>query len=119
VYFTGGTYNVKSLRGARNSVFQFAAPTTLNVAGLARFGFRSVVGPQYPGALNSRCIVINVAGDKVQFQPWADVTATINAPAADMQMGQHGLFQGNFTAKTVRVRMGVGLEAAPSLTTCE
>jgi hypothetical protein len=116
--FAGGTYNMRSIRTARNSKLLFNAPATLNVAEIARFGFRAFVGAEFPDQLSARCMVINVAGDKVQFQPWADVTATVTAPAADMQMGHFGVYQGNFTAKTVRVRLGATLEA-PVISTCQ
>ena len=87
LFFAGGTYNVKSIRGAPRSRFVFSAPTTINVAEVARFGFRSFIGPQFPEELNGRCVVINVAGSKVRFRPWADVTATVTAPPSDVGLG--------------------------------
>jgi hypothetical protein len=118
LYFAGGTYNVKSIRGASGAHFLFNAATTLNVAETAAFGFRSVVGPAFADQPNGRCIVINVAGDQVRLRPWADVAAVINAPEADAALGRWSVYRGNLAAKTVKVRVGVLLGALPHLPTC-
>ena len=116
LYFEGGTYNVKSIRGGLNSRVYFNGPTTLNVAERISLGKRSVFGPPSESVLSGRCIVVNVASDRpLQFGGTSNVTATINAPDAFLRLGGLGEYRGNFVAARAKVGRSSVLEAAPPL----
>jgi hypothetical protein len=116
LYFTGGTYNIRSLRGALNARLYFYGPTTLNVAERLSSGTRSVIGPLNEATLSGRCLVINYAGTRrVRFGNVSNITATVNAPLAKLRLGGSGEYRGNFVAADVRVGGNAVLEAAPPL----
>ncbi len=113
--FTGGTYNVESLRGGLESNILFNGTTTLNVAGRVSIGALSVLGPQ-GGAISPRCIVINVGGDRVRVSAFTEVEATVSAPGASVNLGSLGTYLGNFVGKTVYVGFAALVGAPPALT---
>jgi len=117
--FAPGSYDVDSIRGGPRSEFLFEGTTTLNVANTMRVGYRSYFGPAFGTDPNGRCIVVNVAGDKVLIRPAASMTATITAPDAEMMMAASGVYIGNFTARVVKMRKSVLLQAAPHTPACQ
>ena len=117
LYFSGGTYNAKSLRASGHARLYFEGPTTLNVQDSARFGQRALLGPLVESQLNARCIVFNYAGTRpIKFAGSANITAMVVAPNAIMKLGAFGDYRGTFVAAKVLVGRSALLEAALPLT---
>jgi hypothetical protein len=117
LYFAGGTYNVRSIRGSGHARFYFNGPTTLNVQEGARFGQRVFFGPPVESTLSGRCIVMNVGGSRaMKFAGSSNVTATVVAPELTLKLGAFGDYRGQFIAANVLVGRNALLEAPPSLT---
>ncbi len=115
--FEGGAqpYNIQSLQGSTESSILFATTTTLNVAGSVSIGGISVFGPQ-GGAVNPRCIAINIAGPRFRSSGLTQIEATISAPNADIRLGSLGVYTGSFVGNTVEVGFQSLLSAPPALT---
>ena len=121
LYFTGGTYNVASLRASGHARLYFEGPTTLNIQDSARFGQRDLIGPLVESQLNARCIVINYEGTRaIKFAGSANITAVVVAPNATMKLGAFGDYRGTFIASKVLVGRSALLEAAlPLASPCQ
>ncbi len=117
LYFSGGTYNVSSLRAMGHARLYFEAATTLNIQDSARFGQRDLLGPLVESQLNARCIVVNYEGTRaIKFAGSANITAVVVAPNATMKLGAFGDYRGTFVAPKVLVGRSALLEAALPLT---
>ena len=116
ILFTGGTYNIRSLRGGSRSIVLFNGATTVNVANRVRFARRSVVGPADP-AMNGRCVTINIAGvARSRLGRLAEVNAIINAPLANVRVAQFASFRGTLTADKISVGRAALIQTLPPLT---
>ncbi|GIW40452.1 MAG: hypothetical protein KatS3mg076_1029 [Candidatus Binatia bacterium] len=82
--FTGGTYDIRVLRVARNASVFFNSTTTLRIRDRLRVGLRSVLGPNPDvPTFNPRCIVYEVAGERrVRFGTATVLEGVISAPLA-------------------------------------
>jgi len=116
IYFAGGTYHFRSLRGLGNARMYFNGPSTLYVAERASFGNRTIMAPPTESLLNPRCIVLRVAGvEPLKIGGTSDIEAMIEAPNAFMRLGSRGTYRGQFVAASVKVGVNVLLQTAPAL----
>jgi hypothetical protein len=116
LYLEGGVYNIKSLSCGGSSHIVVNGSTTLNVQGNVSFAPFSTFEP-VDMSLNPRCIVLNVAGDRVRSW-FAAISTSINAPDATVSLGILTIYTGNLVGKKVRAGSGTTLQAADPLSSC-
>jgi hypothetical protein len=113
VNLEGGVYNIKSLTSSPFSHILVSGSTTINVQRNVYFGPFSTFEPA-DVSVNPRCVVLNVAGNRVQSR-FATVSASISAPDATVSLGLQTVYTGNLVGNKVLVGSETTLQTAAPL----
>lgn len=101
--FTGGAYDLRSLRAYQRAQILFAGPTTLRVAGdFLRIGDLSFIGPKPDAGIGAGDIRLYSNGARVSVRRRAEVHALLCAPGARLVLDNRVLLEGRAVARSIR-----------------